>query len=103
MTLNDYKNGLLCEWGGKRATNMTRNELFAFVGMLDTWATYLAQRCGLLVEKSCLNCGHYTTIKDCLSSRCMIKNEKEAAGGFFDCCAECGKHQYWMYDGSGSR
>ncbi|WP_186276551.1 hypothetical protein [Burkholderia gladioli] len=38
----DYANGLKCSWLGKSTSDMTRDELIAFVGMLDDYATRLA-------------------------------------------------------------
>ncbi|WP_186239350.1 hypothetical protein [Burkholderia gladioli] len=38
----DYANGLKCSWLGKSTSDMSRDELIAFVGMLDDYATRLA-------------------------------------------------------------
>lgn len=37
-----YANGLKCSWLGKSTSDMSRDELIAFVGMLDDYATRLA-------------------------------------------------------------
>ncbi|WP_186058653.1 hypothetical protein [Burkholderia gladioli] len=39
----DYANGLKCSWHGKAAADMPRDELIAFIGMLDDYATRLAK------------------------------------------------------------
>lgn len=38
----DYANGLKCSWMGKNTSGMSRDELIAFIGMLDDYATRLA-------------------------------------------------------------
>ncbi|WP_186269838.1 hypothetical protein [Burkholderia gladioli] len=38
----DYANGLQCSWHGKATADMSRDELIAFIGMLDDYATRLA-------------------------------------------------------------
>lgn len=39
----DYANGLQCSWHGKATADMSRDELIAFIGMLDDYATRLAK------------------------------------------------------------
>ena len=40
----ELANGEQCEWLGVKTTDMTREELIAFVGMLDAYVTRLTQK-----------------------------------------------------------
>jgi hypothetical protein len=103
----EYENGLKCSWHAKSTVEMSREELIAFIGMLDTWATYLWKQCGepKRVEKqeccrdravrkvSCANCVHRT-----YKWKCLVVMEKN------QCASEiCLDHEHWAHDGSGKR
>ncbi len=45
-TEDDFKNGLKCEWMGKKCVDMTNSELIAFIGMLDGLLTETREEVG---------------------------------------------------------
>ena len=48
----EYKNGLQCQYGEKPAKDMTRYELIAFIGNLDTKWTYVAEKYAKKFERN---------------------------------------------------